>query len=98
MWTGLEQAGEMALIAKRKIHQTWREAVVARAADDEARTHCLAVFDGIVGQGRSEAEAAFRALAARNLLWDVVGPTDPGPPTPPERAAEARDPHRIPNV
>jgi hypothetical protein len=27
-----------------------------------------------------------------------VGPTDPGPPTPPERAAEARDPHRVPNV
>jgi hypothetical protein len=88
----------MALIAKRKIHQTWREAVVARAADEGARSRCLAVFDEIVGQGRSEAEAAFRALAAQSLLWDVVGPTDPGPPTPPERAAEARDPHRVPNV
>ena len=88
----------MALIAKRKIHQTWREAVAARAADEEVRARCLVVFDGIVNQGRSEAEAAFQALAVQHLLWDVVGPTDPGPPTPPERAAEARDPHRVPNV
>lgn len=88
----------MALIAKRKLRQTWREAVAARAVDEEIRARCLALFDGIVGQGGSEAEAAFRALAAQGLLWDLVGPTDPGPPTAPERAAEARDPHRVPNV
>jgi hypothetical protein len=88
----------MALIAKRKIHQTWREAVAARASGIEAGARCLSLFDGIVAEGGSEAQAAYRALTAHDLLWEIEGPSDPGPPAPPERAAEARDPHRVPNV
>jgi len=88
----------MALIAKRKLHQTWREAVIARVAGTDAETDCLAALDAILAAGKTDAEAAFRALGGHNLLWDVQGPTDPGPATAPVRAAEARDPHRVPNV
>jgi hypothetical protein len=88
----------MALIAKRKLHQTWREAVAARASGTDAETDCLAAFEAILAAGKTEAEAAFRALGAHSLLWDVQGPTDPGPATAPARAAEALDPHRVPNV
>jgi hypothetical protein len=88
----------MALIAKRKLHQTWREAVAARASGTDADADCLTTFDAILAAGKTEAEAAFRALGAYSLLWDVQGPTDPGLATAPERAAEARDPHRVPNV
>jgi hypothetical protein len=88
----------MALIAKRKLHQTWREAVAARASGTNAEADCLDAFDAILATGKTEAEAAFRALGAHGLLWNVQGPTDPGPATAPVRAAEARDPHRVPNV
>jgi hypothetical protein len=89
----------MALIAKRKMHQTWREAVMARALTGagEAGERCLAMFDRLVGAGAGEAQAAYRALAAYDLLW-AEGPSDPGPPSSPELAAQEGDPHRLPNV
>ena len=83
----------MALIARRKTTQTWRDAVLARAEPDAKA--CLSLFDEMVGSGHRDAEAAYRALAAFGLLWDIPGPE--GPPRPADAAEQGR-PHRVPNV
>lgn len=58
----------MPLVAKRKIRQTWREAVAARA---EA---LLPQFDAIHRESDDAGEAAYRVLAAAGLLWRVDEP------------------------
>lgn len=85
----------MALIAKRKTTETWREAVAARVGGDAGR---LAVFDERVASGTSEAEAAYQTLGEAGLLWDVEALDDPGARSPATEAAQASNPHRVPNV
>lgn len=70
-------------VAKRRLAQTWREAVAARAGDRAGEA--LSAYDALVLAGASEAEAAYRALLERALLWSVDEPCDgatrggPGP-------------------
>lgn len=82
----------MAYIAKRKIRETWREAVAVRAEGAGAPA-CLAQFDALIGEGCIEAEAAYRALAAHGLLWALAeAGTAPATPAPPS------DRHEVPEV
>ncbi|WP_375459556.1 hypothetical protein [uncultured Enterovirga sp.] len=62
-------------VAKRRVTETWREAVGSRAGI--AAPACLAAYDGLVAEGSGEAEAAFRALGTHRLLWRVDEPYDP---------------------
>lgn len=78
-------------IAKRRLTETWRDAVSARAGTAVRHAEALQDFDRLCANGLGEAEAAFRALARLDLLWRVDLPGDrqagPGPalrPAPPE--------------
>lgn len=64
----------MALIAKRGVMQTWRDAVAARAHASGLTAESLAAFDRRREAGASEAEAAYRALEQLGLLWTVELP------------------------
>jgi hypothetical protein len=57
----------MSLVAKRKVSESWREAVLRRDPSGRSATD----FDRRRRAGASEAEAAFRALAAAGLLWSL---------------------------
>ena len=57
----------MPAIAKRKVRQTWREAVALRAGGQAPRL--LQRFDALLDEGREEAEAAYRVLEEAGLLW-----------------------------
>lgn len=61
-------------VAKRRITETWREAVAGRAGDRAGEA--LSAYDALVRAGASEAEAAYRALRDRALLWSVDEPSD----------------------
>jgi hypothetical protein len=67
----------MPLVAKRKLTETWREAVARRGAERGRRQECLALFDSCVAAGAGEAEAAFETLRRWNCLFVVEGPEDP---------------------
>lgn len=67
----------MALVAKRKVSATWREAVSSRAAEAGLRDVALATYQARLDEGLTEAEAAFLALKAHGLLWTVKLPGDP---------------------
>jgi hypothetical protein len=80
----------MTQIAKRKAHESWRDAVASRAR--EARVPAaLEAFDGLLRAGNREAEAAYRALAQYGLLW-----RHPAPGQPPR--AETPEAHDVPDV
>lgn len=66
----------MGQIVKRKLRQTWRDAVAARLAeaDPAGLEGGLAAFDAERAGGQGEAEAAYAVLAARRLLWTVDAP------------------------
>ncbi|MDB5558155.1 MAG: hypothetical protein JWQ36_1089 [Enterovirga sp.] len=84
----------MSAIIKRKLRQTWREAVAARLAQASPATLAqgLEGFDAAVAAGEGEAEAAFVTLSAHGLLWHVDGagfaPSSPEP----------QDRHSVPSV
>lgn len=87
----------MALIIKRKVTETWRDAVERRAGalPSERRAECLAAFDAGLADGASEAESAYAALAAEGLLWTVEGAAF----TVPRLESDGRDsPHTVPAV
>ena len=69
----------MPLVAKRKVRQTWREAVASRAGDPSP---ALSQFDLLI-QERDEAEAAYRALEKAGLLWLADEPGAAAPTTAP---------------
>jgi hypothetical protein len=79
-------------IAKRKSRETWREAVAARA-EAAGEPACLTQFDTMMGEGRSEAEAAYRSLAAHGLLWSL-----PETGTAPAIVPSPTDRHDVPEV
>lgn len=62
----------MPLVARRKLRQTWREAVAERGG---ARAESLlARFEAMCGEGMEPGEAAYRVLEAEGLLWRVDEP------------------------
>jgi hypothetical protein len=87
----------MSAIIKRKLRQTWREAVAARLAQASPAklAEGLASFDAAVAAGEGEAEAAFATLSAHGLLWHVEGAgfarSTPSAPEPHNR-------HSVPSV
>ena len=67
----------MPLVVKRKVRQTWRDAVANRIGPSDPDG--LAAFDALLAQGRPEFEAAYRVLEARGLLWRADEPGSPEP-------------------
>jgi len=65
----------MALVARRKMTETWREAVARQAGDEAGRA--LQAFDDGAASGLPEAEAAYLALKALDRLAFVDLPGDP---------------------
>lgn len=62
----------MPLVARRKLAQTWREAVAERAG---ARAECLLPrFEAMCREGVEPGTAAYRVLEAEGLLWRVDEP------------------------
>ena len=67
----------MALVAKRVMTETWRDAVRRVGARAGLEAECLAAFEAAQAIGAPEHEAAYRALAERGLLELVELPGDP---------------------
>lgn len=65
----------MPLIAKRKLTQTWREAVARQGRDLGVEAECLRSFDECVAKGEPEAIAAYRSLARFGALFLVAEPS-----------------------
>ncbi len=67
----------MALVAKRRMTETWTDAL-RRVAEPAGRAEdCLAAFSAARAAGAPEHEAAFRALESLGLLERVELPGDP---------------------
>lgn len=66
----------MARVAKKRMNQTWREAVAEQAGP--AAGPCLISFDAARADGVPEHVAAYRALDAHGRLAVVDLPGDPG--------------------
>lgn len=67
----------MALVARRSILETWREAV-RRAASRAGRIEeALELYEAALARGSGDHEAAFRTLQAMGLLEQVELPGDP---------------------
>lgn len=62
----------MPLVARRKVRQTWRDAVAARAGADAAAL--VRRYDELCRKGGDEGEAAYRVLEAAGKLWLVDEP------------------------
>ena len=86
----------MALVAKRKVRQSWREAVAARleSASPERLAAGLAAFDARLGKGAGDAEVAYAVLAEAGLLWEVDAPGFSATATQPDAASR----HTVPAV
>lgn len=65
----------MARVAKKRMNQTWREAVAEHAGP--AAEACLRAFDDACAGGAPEHIAAYRALDAHGRLAAVDLPGDP---------------------
>ncbi len=68
----------MPIVAKRKLTETWREAVARRARECGREEACLQAFDARRAAGAPEAEAAYRSLAEADCLSDVPDGPAPG--------------------
>ena len=64
-------------VAKRKLGETWREAVKSRGDTLGKRVACLDAFDGHLAAGKRDFEAAFLALRDQECLWLIEGPEHP---------------------
>ena len=84
-------------IAKRRMDETWRQAVETRVRSTAAARveECLSAFDASLRSGASEAEAAYRTLARAGLLWSVEGA---GFAASPSSTEDSRNPHEVPTV
>ena len=76
----------MALVARRRMSETWAQAI-AREAGERAPS-VLADFDARVARGEDEVDAAYRALEAHDALATVRLPGDPSDT--PDEAEEAQ--------
>jgi hypothetical protein len=68
----------MPLVARRKLTETWREAVARRARELAIEPDCLKSFDEFLGNGENEAAAAYKSLARFDALFDVPDGPIPG--------------------
>ena len=68
----------MPLVAKRKLTETWREAVARRDEPVAAEEAWLRVFDAYLADGRNEVEAAYLTLARFEALSFVRDGPAPG--------------------
>jgi hypothetical protein len=59
------------LIAKRKLRDTWRQAVERRSAAAGGPDTCVTAFDELVGSGMPDGEAAYAVLRDAGLLWRI---------------------------
>ena len=87
----------MSGIIKRKLRETWRDAVSARLASAAPLkvAEGLAAYDAELAQRGGEAEAAHATLSAYGLLWQVDGA---GFTTAAPASAEADQRHCVPNA
>ena len=66
----------MSLVAKRKLSETWRDAVANRMRELACNEDWLSVFEGHLRDGKDEVEAAYRTLAQLGALFFVAeGPS-----------------------
>ena len=68
----------MPLVAKRKLSETWREAVASRARQFDAEEEWVRVYDAHLSKGKHEAEAAYMTLARFDALYPVPDGPIPG--------------------
>jgi hypothetical protein len=68
---------DMALVAKRKLTETWREAIARRGREFGREQDCLEPFDALVAAGMRDLEAAYQVLKQHGFLWPVDEPQDP---------------------
>ncbi len=68
----------MPLVVKRKIHETWRDAVAKRAGELGLEEECLQAYESHLLDGRHEAEAAYFSLAEFDGLYRVPDGPVPG--------------------
>ncbi|HEX8165125.1 MAG TPA: hypothetical protein VF601_04975 [Beijerinckiaceae bacterium] len=68
----------MPLVVKRKIHETWRDAVAKRAGELGLEEECLQAFESHLLDGKHEAEAAYFSLAEFKCLYQVPDGPVPG--------------------
>jgi hypothetical protein len=68
----------MPLVVKRKIHETWRDAVAKRAGELGLEEECLQAFESHLLDGKHEAEAAYFSLAEFDCLYRVPDGPVPG--------------------
>jgi hypothetical protein len=68
----------MPLVVKRKIHETWRDAVAKRGGEFDLQQQCLRSFEAHLLDGKHEAEAAFFSLAQFDCLYMVPEGPVPG--------------------
>lgn len=68
----------MPLVVKRKIHETWRDAVAKRSGEFDLEQQCLRSFEAHLLDGKHEAEAAFFSLAQFDCLCMVPDGPVPG--------------------
>jgi hypothetical protein len=71
-------AKDMPLVVKRKLSETWRDAVARRAREFGVEQECLLAYEERVREGMHEAEAAFRALESFEGLFIVPDGPVPG--------------------
>lgn len=62
----------MPMVVRRGVRESWREAVARRAGFDGAAA--LADYDQRIADGDDDADAAYRVLEGRDLLWRVDEP------------------------
>ena len=70
----------MARVAKRKVDESWADAVARLAASKGMTAVCVAAFDTRVSAGCKEYEAAYLALRDFDCLHRVDLPGDPQQP------------------
>jgi hypothetical protein len=68
----------MPIVVKRKLPETWREAVARRGEELGLGADCLRAFDEELENGAHEAEAAYRALQRFDCLYVVPDGPVPG--------------------
>jgi hypothetical protein len=68
----------MPLVAKRKLSETWRDAVASRARELARSEDWLSVFEAHLRDGADEVEAAYKTLAQFGGLFFVPDGPSPG--------------------